>query len=61
MFRALSRKIGLTSKFISSSKRWPKESDPVAETGPEVQEKGVALPLIGPIGLVRIRVEFLVP
>ena len=59
--RALSRKIGLMSKFVSSRERWPKESDPVAETGPEFQEKGVAPPLLGPIGLVRIRVVFLVP
>ena len=54
--RALSSKIGLTSKFLPSEKLWPKQSDPVAETGPEVQEKGAAPPLIGPIGLVRIRV-----
>jgi hypothetical protein len=61
LFRALSRKIGLTSKFIPSGNRWPKESDPVAETGPEFQEKGAAPPLIGPKRLVRIRVAFLVP
>ena len=57
--RALSRKIGLTSKFVSSEKRRPKESNPIAETGPEVQEKGAAPPLIGPKGLVRIRVSVL--
>ena len=38
-----SSKIGLTSKFCPSQKLRPKESDPIAETGPEVQEKGVAL------------------
>ena len=59
--RSLSRKIGLTSKFVPSQKLRPKESDPIAETRPEVQEKGAAPPLIGPIGLVRIRVGFLVP
>ena len=59
--RSLSNKISLTSKFVSSRKWWPKESDPVAETGPEDQEKGAVPPLIGPIGLVRVRVEFLVP
>ena len=58
--RALSSKIGLTSKFVPSEKRRPKESNPVAETGTEVQEKGAAPPLIGPKGLVRIKVEVLV-
>ena len=55
-----SSKIGLTSKFVPSQELRPKESDPIAETGPEIQEKGAASPLIGPNGLVRHRVVFLV-
>ena len=46
--RSLSRILELTSKFVPSQKLRPKESDPIAETGPEVQEKGAAPPLIGP-------------
>ena len=61
LFRALFSKIGLTSKFFSSRNWLPKESDHVAETRAEFQEKGVATPLIGHKGLVRIRVVFLVP
>ena len=56
--RELSNPIGLTFKFVRSQKRRPKQYNIVAETGPDFQSKGVASPLIGPKGLVQIRVEF---
>ena len=56
--RELSNTIGRTSKFITSINWRPKQYKAVAETGPDFESKGAASPLIGPKGLVRIRVQF---
>ena len=56
--RELPNAIGSTSKLVTRKKRRPKPYITVAETGPEFQSKAAASPLIGPKGLVRIRVQF---
>ena len=54
----LSNTIGRTSKFITNINWRPKQYKAIAETGPDFESNDVASPIIGPKGLVRIRVQF---
>src|SRR3954467_8149434 len=52
-FRALSRPIGFTLKFIRSVELLTKQSDVAAESESNYKSKGVASPPLGPMSLVR--------
>ena len=60
-FRALSKPIGITFKFVRSVELWTKQSDAAAESESNYKSKGVTSPPLGPIGLVRPRFSFRLP
>ena len=60
-FRALSKPIGFTLKFVWSFELWTKQSDAAAESESNYKSKSVTSPPLGPIGLVRPRVSFRMP
>src|SRR5215216_4365019 len=60
-FRALSKPIEFTFKFIRSVEISTKQSDAAAESESNYKSKGVASPPLGPMGLVRPRVSFRLP
>ena len=60
-FRALSKAIRFTLKFVRSVELWTKQSDVAAESESNYKSKGVMSPPFGPIGLVQPRVSFRLP
>ena len=60
-FRALSNPIGFTLKVGRSIEISMKQSDAAAESESNYKSKGVASPPLGPMSLVRPRVDFRLP